>query len=339
MSEQFTADDLTPEVIAKMEAIAKAAEIAGNGKRPYVNWKSLDTTVRKYLKLGDDNVLPFLSGVVIANKLKADPVWAFILAPPGGVKTELIRALDEVDNVFALSTLTPQTLVSGYRSKCDPSLLPKLSNHILTLKDFTTVLTMHRDGRQEVLSQLREIYDGSYKKAFGTGKVVSWKGKIGFIAGCTPVLDSHHAVFSVLGERFITLRIQTPDPIDVSEYLINQTGREQEMRSVLSAAFASFIQGIRLPSKPIVVNEAVVKKLSRLAVFVVRARSGVVRDAYSRELEYVPEPEAPTRLTLQLSTFLQAVTLLGCRLYAGTRLRHCLPRGHGLHTADAASRH
>jgi hypothetical protein len=193
---------------------------------------------------------------------------------------------------------------------------------------------MHAESRQEILSQLREIYDGSFKKAFGTGKVLEWKGKLGFLAGCTPVLDSHYSIFSVLGERFITLRVKTPDPIEVSEYLIDQAGRETQMRETLAEAFAEMIHGIALvPTADIAIEPDVKVKLSRLAAFVVRARSGVVRDSRSRELEYVPEPEAPTRLTLQLRTLLQAITLLdaGFTQHRAYRIVHrvgmdCIPQ-------------
>src|SRR5438046_1578624 len=77
------------------------------------------------------------------------------------------------------------------------------------VKDFTTVLTLHRDKRGEILAQLREIYDGHYRKEFGNGKVVDWTGKIGLIAGVTPIIDTYHAVNQVLGERFVCFRIKS----------------------------------------------------------------------------------------------------------------------------------
>lgn len=44
---------------------------------------------------------------------------------------------------------------------------------------------------------------------------------------------------------------------------------------------------------------------------ITRARSGVARDGYSRELLYLPEPEAPTRLAKQLAQLGAALLAMG----------------------------
>src|SRR4029450_429760 len=100
-----------------------------------------------------------------------------------GLKTEIIRSSNDVPVIYPLSNLTAQTFASGFqvRGKEQPSLLTRLDGRILTLKDFTTILTMHRDKRSEILAQLREIYDGAYRKEFGNGVVVDWAGKVGLI--------------------------------------------------------------------------------------------------------------------------------------------------------------
>ena len=40
------------------------------------------------------------------------------------------------------------------------------------------------------------------------------------------------------------------------------------------------------------------------------ARSGVVRDWYSRDVVYIPEPEGPGRLSKQLATVLASLAIL-----------------------------
>jgi hypothetical protein len=44
---------------------------------------------------------------------------------------------------------------------------------------------------------------------------------------------------------------------------------------------------------------------------VTRARSGVARDGYSRDMLYLPEPEAPTRLAKQLAQLHAALLAVG----------------------------
>jgi hypothetical protein len=48
-----------------------------------------------------------------------------------------------------------------------------------------------------------------------------------------------------------------------------------------------------------------------LAVLVVRCRSAVERDGYSREVELIPEPEAPARLVIVLDHLLAGLLSLG----------------------------
>ena len=87
--------------------------------------------------------------------------WPLLVSPPSGGKTEVIRALTGVTEVYPLGSLTAQTFVSGIAGKRNASLLRRLDDmgkSFLTFKDFTTVLTLHGDARAEILAQLREIY-------------------------------------------------------------------------------------------------------------------------------------------------------------------------------------
>ena len=65
--------------------------------------------------------------------------------------------------------------------------LARLKDEILVLKDFTTVLQRHREERQKILAQLREIYDGRFDKVWGTGRELHWRGRLGFLAGVAEI--------------------------------------------------------------------------------------------------------------------------------------------------------
>jgi hypothetical protein len=212
-----------------------------------------------------------------------------------------------VPGVHPLSALTARTLASGLDTQAgDPSLLARLSDEVLVLKDFTTVLEMSREERQAILAQLREIYDGRFDKAWGTGKELHWRGRLGFLAGVTPVIDRHQVVLAVLGERFLQTRIQQPDRLEVAEAAMDSVGKETEMREELAQAVAGCLAGFGTPIAP-EVPSATRSKLARLADFTTRARSGVLRDGYGRDLDYAPEPEAPTRFARQLLSLLRGI--------------------------------
>jgi len=274
--------------------------------------KDILQTIKKWLFLEDTQVVEVLLATIIANRLPTDPVWLFIIAPPSSAKTELIRALNKIPQIYSISNLTPQTFVSGRISKDTCSLLPQLNNKILTLKDFTTVLTMHRENRTELLAQLREIYDGYYKKVFGTGLVVEWQGKMGFIAGVTPIIDTYYSIYQVLGERFIQYRMAESEAVIMAKRAMRNVSQEKQMRSEISAAFAQFISAIDMPEfTQIKIPEEINDKLAHLAAFCVRARSGVIRGrTQSGKISYIPEPEAPARLAKQLLTLACGLAIL-----------------------------
>lgn len=121
----------------------------------------------------------------MANRLDADPVWIFFNGPPASSKTEILMSMKNHRETFFLSALTKNTFLSGKSKKDkdtgeekDCSLLPYMTGKLVVIKDFTTVLSLQKDARAEIYSQLREIYDGHFAKAFGAGDGrKSWDGK------------------------------------------------------------------------------------------------------------------------------------------------------------------
>jgi hypothetical protein len=279
-----------------------------NGHTPWT-LDDVKQVVTHYLLLPDSSlVIEVLLSAVIANKLEGDPFWLFIVNPPSGVKTELIRALNDVEYIYPLSNLTPQTFASGFETKkAEPSLLMRLDGRILTYKDFTTILTMHRDKRAEILAQLREIYDGHYRKEFGNGKVVDWTGKIGLIAGVTQIIDTYSSVSQVLGERFVNFRVRSQGGAAVAERAVNNQGNEKEMRQALRGAIAGFLNKIDM-TQEVTLSSHLVTKIAHLATFCATARSAVMRN-WQGEIEYIPEAEGPARLAKQLALFSKALAL------------------------------
>ncbi len=233
----------------RLEEQFQAIEATLPKTRNPISFEELERVVHKWLLISDPGLIKVVVGTVLANRLKADPVWLFIVAASGGTKTELIRALKLIDGAYPLSDLTPQTFLSGDRGRKDASLLHRIpkENAVFTYKDFTTVLTMHRDKSHAILSQLREIYDGYVSKEFGTGETKSWEGKVGFIAGVTTVIDRYQAVFQVLGERFVQYRPKRPDVIAVAKKAMANSGGEAVMREEIQNAFADYVAGLDIP--------------------------------------------------------------------------------------------
>jgi hypothetical protein len=212
--------------------------------------------------------------------------------------------------------LTEAALLSGTSKKesaagAKGGLLREIGDFgIVLCKDFGSVLSMHRDARGSLLAALREIYDGAWTRHVGTdgGRTLSWSGKIGLIAGCTPAIDSHHAVMGSMGERFVLFRLPQADADQQARRALSHAGREIEMRAELVEAVETALRHADRDAQRFRDDE----RLVRLATLAVRCRSAVERDGYSREIIRIPDAEAPGRLALVLRRLLDALAVVGC---------------------------
>ena len=277
---------------------------------------------RKWLHLPDAGSVYVPLGAVAANHLDSDPVWLTTVGPPSGGKTEVILAIARLPYVRLGAILTEAPLLSGTPKKETKAaggkggLLKEIGAFgILVLKDFTSILAMHRDQRSQLLAALREIFDGSWTRNVGTdgGRTLTWSGKLGLIAGCTAAIDTHHAVMSTMGERFILYRLPTIDPAKQAERALANAGQEGVMRKELAAAVAGLfarldIRGKRLPP----IDEDETTRLVALSSLVASARSAVDRSPYGgREIELVLDTEAPARLAQTLRRLYAGLLIIG----------------------------
>jgi hypothetical protein len=271
--------------------------------------QSLKNVVTKWLKLVDDTIIEIVCVAYVALKLEGDPLWIMIVGPPSSAKTETIMGLADCSEVRVISALTPQTFISGQRGK-DKSLIHKVNDKLVVHKDFGTILSMRSEPRQEILSQLREIYDGRLSKSFGTGKTVDWEGRMGFLGGCTPVIDQHYGVNQQLGERFVYYRVDGGNPIETGMQALKIVGKENKMRSEIRQAFKQFLESIQPQDGKIPIPDSIKGRIIHLAAFAATARTGVPRNYKTQEIEAVPTPEGSPRITKQLATIGIALAII-----------------------------
>lgn len=260
--------------------------------------------VAKWLLLDDQRVVEVVLAVPVANAAPGDPVWLLIVAASSGAKTELIRGLSLCPQVYALSSLTDRTFASGFGDPKQNSLLHRVkTGQTLTFKDFGSVLSMRPDQKAEILGQLREIYDGRYRKAFGTGRELDWEGRLGFLTGSTPAIERHHAVIGELGERFLWYRLLTPDSDReaIADLALEDTGHEEQMRAEIAEAFLDVISRVDPEEVAAVTCDAdAAKRIGAAANLATWLRTPVVRDYRDKTIDYQPLPEGPARMAKAL---------------------------------------
>lgn len=269
---------------------------------------------RGFLHLDDEHVIDVAMAAYVANRFDADPLWMFLVGPPSTAKTEILMSFDGYPGAKILSSLTPRSLISGKTTPDakDCSLLPQLSGKLVALKDFTSVLTLRREDRSEIFSQLREIYDGRYSKAFGNeGKFREWEGKIGLLAGVTPAIDKHMIVNQMLGERMLYYRIKTTSYEEIAREAIKHTTKSNPKRIEFRQAVQAFLSQFDSGVPPLIYEDGKFEeRLENLALVCSHARSAVLRHRDDQSLEAMPEPEGPARLAKQLNLFAMALAVV-----------------------------
>lgn len=269
-----------------------------------ISFAELEKVFDKWMLIPDRHLIKYVLSCYCANELAQRPVWAIIVAPSGGGKTEILNALLSLPKMYPLSTVTPNTFLSGMPGGRDASLLPKVNGKILLFKDWTVVLAMQKDARAEIFGQFRDIYDGAMTKVYGNGQHRTWTGRVSILAASTEAVDMSQQQYTHLGERFVFYRPIMPERKKVAFKSLENSAHQVEMTTELQNAVYAFIKGIdftkysELPQLPTQVQH----ELVLLAEFVTKARSGVIRDfGFKKDVLFVPTPEMPTRVLQQVS--------------------------------------
>lgn len=297
-------------------------------------------TFSRWLYLPDPDYVIAVLGALAANVLPGDPTWLMVVGPSSGGKTEPIIACRDVADTRLVSALSNESALLSGTSKRERQadatggLLREIGGFgVLLLKDFTSILSMPRDPRAQLLAALREVYDGGYVRRIGSdgGRTLAWEGKCGMIAGCTEAIDTAHAVMSAMGERFLLYRLPAIDGELQAQRALANAGAEGSMRDELAAAVAGLFAGIEIPDTlPAMAAEARAR-LVALGTLAARARSGVERDGRTREIELVYSSEAPARLTAMLGRLYTGLRVIGTdaptawRIVAKSAL-DCMPK-------------
>jgi hypothetical protein len=169
---------------------------------------------------------------------------------------------------------------------------------------------MRPESKSEVLSALREIYDGKWTRYIGTdgGKPLHWTGKLGLVFGCTGAIDTQHSVSDALGNRFMLSRL-APGKGQLRWAFRHVGSKTTAMRHELAESVNLLFAAPR--RDPPELSEDEIVRFERVTELVVRLRGAVERDRYRRELDAVYGAEGPARFGLSLERLLAGLDALG----------------------------
>lgn len=263
-------------------------------------------TFNRHVLMSEDmkQALKICLAVCLSNEMPSDPLWLYLIGPPGAGKTLLLSSLQSSTKCKFVSTITAHSLVSGWRGDGDndPSLIPKLKGKTFIAKDFTEILTMPAMVQDDIFSTLRGAYDGYVQRPFGNGVMREYKDcHFSMIAGVTHAVHGHAK--ASLGERFIKFQLSSPSKAQADAIVMAamaSVGREKEMETELQEVTRRFlakkIKATELPRAP----ESIMQRLTALVQLIAVMRAQVERDFRGEEVLYRPTPESGTRLAKQL---------------------------------------
>lgn len=273
------------------------------------------TRYREHLHLPVFEPLEVIYGTAFANRIQGDPLWLFVVGPPGCGKTELLMSLHEAPLVVTTTTLTPSSLMSGATSLGggDPSLIPRLKDRTLVVKDFTTILDMHPKDKEAIFGILRDAFDGRIEKWFGTGIHRVYESRFAIMAAVTPKIEEESGRNSMLGERFLKYRMPMRTSLTASEMQIMRAlkniGKQDDLRAKLMDISAETLNRPIKPDDVPTVPEEMYGRFIKLSQWVARMRGVVNREKYTGEMLHKPVTEIGTRLAQQLCKLAMGVAI------------------------------
>lgn len=284
------------------------------------DWRALSWVLSKHFHNPDLGAVRALYSAFVAHRFKGTPVWTMLIAEPGSMKSELLGALDQWDDIHSVDGFTAKTFISGRiedrqsqgKMEASPSLLRRIGrNGVIICKDFSTVLAGKAETRESIFADLRKIYDGELAKEYGTGENLEehkWRGRISIFVGVTPAVDRYTAVFQSLGDRFLLIRAPRAEGPDAALVAMNQDSTR--MRLDINASVALLMDN--LPDFTPSVPRRIERQIATLSEIIARGRAQVTRDA-RKEIIDIPQIEAPTRPAQQLKQLARGSALISHR--------------------------
>lgn len=308
------------------EMISCPADCKGSGGTSPIKFafssitlERLFKTYTKWLYLKDKNgkedmeIIEVPLACAIDRDMRGEEkLWLLIVAAAGGIKTTIITALGKY-KVYAIDDLTEHTFVSGMVYK-EGSKRVKIIGHlknmdgkILTIKDFSQILSSSYEKRVKIFGQLRNIYDGYIDQPFGSMKEkIHIEAKIGLIIGCTPSIDNYHTLIVSLGERYLKIRPKI-DKRAAGKHALKMRGKEVKMTQELQRKTNRFLRNLTFYSP--LMSEELEDKILDLTMFIVQARTPTPPQS-EKFSDFEVEPEFPTRLSKQLAKLAESLAVI-----------------------------
>jgi len=317
------------------EMIGCPADCKGSGGKSPIKlaWTALTLTelhaeYRKILLLSNKDLeaIDVVLGLMLDPLIPDELCWVFLISPPSSGKTVILRSLHNKKWSIMVDSITNKSFISGktyidrvtQEERLVEGLLPKLKNKTLIMKELTTTLGKGKDMRMDLFGQLRAIYDEEYSAVFGTIDLAmipeEWTHiKMGLIAGCVPYIDRYETINTILGARFLKLRLSYVNRKAATRMAMKLGGKTKAMQKKLNRKVCRFLSNLVVPKEITEIPEKYEDAIINLAEAIVQIRKPISKTSTTigtRVYQCEDEVELATRIVKQFKRLAFMLTVV-----------------------------
>jgi len=299
---------------------------------PIKSYEDYITAFEEHIYMNESCKLSIAACMAIAASVKipGEMIWGFLIGPPSCGKSTIIESFGGTNEYYDfMSKLTSTSLVSGWRESGgeDCSILSRLPNKTLLVKDFTTVLSMSADQQKTLFGLLRDVYDGTYKFQFGNNKLCEYHNlNFNMIAGVTDAIRGHND--AELGERFLRIDMlgKEYDEDQYTRIALRNFGMKNTRKEALTKATLGFSKHLLSEERSLPqVEDYYDNLLAIYAQLIAKVRTKPAHDRFEG-LIYKPRPELPIRVALQLKKMFVSLSWVFDEASPGERCKEVIDK-------------
>ena len=273
--------------------------------------------IAQYLHLENDDVIDVMVGTTLSNRLgKESVVWMAIVGESSGGKSQLIKpmAISDADYFLQVDDLTENTFLSGAGGKGEnySLLTPAMKNNMLVISDLTVIFSKSEETQNAILSQFRMIADGELTKHTGSKGALTWQGRMGVLAGCTPAIYRSFQRVSDMGDRFMMYRLPPNDKRKALELALSRELSGNSLNNRMADIFSEYMREVVIKTRDLPrpnLTPEITNHIFEISEFAEQLRTPISLD-YRGTILDKPASAYPIRTALQLAAIARTLLLL-----------------------------
>lgn len=280
-----------------------------------IEWKAFQQTVLKWFHRPDWLVCRAVLATAKALEIETTPVWLMVIGPSSCGKSELyLYLLNTIEGLRKTSDVSLPGLLT-FNPAPEDGLLARIGEKgVWAINDFSSVLSLREETRNQIMSACREIFDGEYRRT-GKGVEKVWRGRVHIVAACTPAIEGYYRMHAELGERFLQVQLErAPASKELSRKTNLQRRHKGDYHADLKSAASAMLD---CPVREVYIPDDMDDLISTWAEITARCRCTVSRNTYNGDITKIGEAEGPGRIQQQYYGLAQADTIVMRRSVVG----------------------